>query len=59
MGDCAIHLAARRGDNDLVKLFIEAGTKVDTQNVSKLKDFLNLKIESMGTSKDLDKIKNI
>ena len=32
MGDCAIHLAARKGDNDLVKLFIEAGTKVDTQN---------------------------
>ena len=59
MGDCAIHLAARRGDNDLVKLFIEAGTKVDTQNVSKLEDFFNLKIESMGTSKDLDKIKNI
>ena len=59
MGDCAIHLAARRGDNDLVKLFIEAGTKVDTQNVSKLEDFFNLKIESMGKSKDLDKIKNI
>ena len=34
VGDCAIHLAARKGDNDLVKLFIEAGTKVDTQNVS-------------------------
>ena len=51
-------MAARKGDNDLVKLFIEAGTKVDTQNVSKLKDFFNLKIESMGTSKDLDK-KNI
>ena len=32
VGDCAIHLAARKGDNDLVKLFIEAGTKVDTQN---------------------------
>ena len=59
MGDCAIHLAARRGDNDLVKLFIEAGTKVDTQNVSKLEDFFNLKIESMGKSKDLDKIEDI
>ena len=34
VGDCAIHLAARKGDNDLVKLFIESGTKVDTQNVS-------------------------
>ena len=34
VGDNAIHLAARKGDNDLVKLFIEAGTKVDTQNVS-------------------------
>ena len=36
VGDCAIHLAARKGDNDLVKLFIESGTKVDTQNVSQL-----------------------
>lgn len=33
LGDSAIHLAARKGDNDLVKLFIESGTKVDTQNV--------------------------
>ena len=32
-GDSAIHIAARKGDNDLVKLFIEAGTRVDTQNV--------------------------
>ena len=32
-GDSAIHVAARKGDNDLVKLFIEAGTRVDTQNV--------------------------
>ena len=30
----ALHLAARKGDNDLVKLFIESGTRVDTQNVS-------------------------
>ena len=29
----ALHLAARKGDNDLVKLFIESGTRVDTQNV--------------------------
>ena len=28
-------MAARKGDNDLVKLFIESGTRVDTQNVSK------------------------
>ena len=32
-GDSAIHIAARKGDNDLVKVFIEAGTRVDTQNV--------------------------
>ena len=32
-GDSAIHIAARKGDNDLVKLFIEAGSRVDTQNV--------------------------
>ena len=32
----ALHLAARKGDNDLVKLFIESGTRVDTQNVSKI-----------------------
>ena len=32
--DQALHLAARKGDNDLVKLFIESGTRVDTQNVS-------------------------
>ena len=38
-GDSAIHIAARKGDNDLVKLFIEAGTRVDTQNVK----FLELK----------------
>ena len=35
-GDSAIHIAARKGDNDLVKLFIEAGTRVDTQNVRML-----------------------
>jgi len=32
--DTALHLAARRGDNDLIKFFIEAGAKVDAQNVS-------------------------
>jgi hypothetical protein len=32
--DTALHLAARKGDNDLVKFFIEAGAKVDAQNVS-------------------------
>ena len=33
--DTALHLAARKRDNDLVKLFIEAGAFVDSQNVSK------------------------
>jgi ankyrin repeat protein len=32
--DTALHLAARKGDNDLVKFFIEAGAKVDAQTVS-------------------------
>ena len=32
--DYALHLAARKGDNDLVKFLIEAGAKVDAQNVS-------------------------
>ena len=36
----ALHLAARKGDNDLVKLFIESGTRVDTQNVSKSSSFV-------------------
>ena len=31
--DTALHLAARRKDNELVKLFIEAGAGVDAQNV--------------------------
>ena len=33
--DTALHLAARKRDNDLVKLFIEAGAVVDSQNVRK------------------------
>ena len=32
--DTALHLAARKRDNDLVKLFIETGAFVDSQNVS-------------------------
>ena len=32
--DTALHLAARRKDNDMVKLFIEAGAGVDIRNVS-------------------------
>ena len=32
--DTALHLAARKRDNDLVKLFIETGAVVDSQNVS-------------------------
>jgi ankyrin repeat protein len=32
--DSVLHLAARRKDNDLVKLFIEAGAGVDVKNVS-------------------------
>ena len=39
--DTALHLAARKRDNDLVKLFIETGAVVDSQNVS----FLGQKIE--------------
>ena len=31
--DTGLHLAARRKDNDMVKLFIEAGAGVDVQNV--------------------------
>ena len=31
--DTALHLASRRKDNELVKLFIEAGAGVDVQNV--------------------------
>ena len=34
--DSVLHLAARRKDNDLVKLFIEAGAGVDVKNVRKL-----------------------
>jgi hypothetical protein len=33
--DTVLHLAARRKDNDLVKLFIEAGAGVDVKNVRK------------------------
>ena len=33
--DSVLHLAARRKDNDLVKLFIEAGAGVDVKNVRK------------------------
>ena len=32
--DSGLHLAARKGDNDLVKAFIEFGAEVDAQNVS-------------------------
>ena len=38
--DTALHLAARKRDNDLVKLFIEAGAVVDSQNV-RIKTMLN------------------
>ena len=34
--DYAVHLAARKGDNDLIKTFIEMGAEVDIQNVSSL-----------------------
>lgn len=33
--DTVLHLAARRKDNDMVKMFIDAGATVDTKNVSK------------------------
>ena len=36
MNDTALHLAARRKDNDMVKMFIEAGATVDAKNVSDL-----------------------
>ena len=32
--DSVLHLAARRRDNELMKLFIEAGAVVDLPNVS-------------------------
>ena len=32
--DSVLHLAARRRDNELMKLFIEAGATVDSPNVS-------------------------
>ena len=32
--DTPLHLAGRRRDNDLVKMFIEAGSNVDAKNVS-------------------------
>ncbi len=34
--DTVLHLAARKKDNDLVKLFIEAGAGVDVKNVTKI-----------------------
>ena len=37
--DTALHLASRRKDNELVKLFIEAGAGVDVQNVRILNFF--------------------
>ena len=33
LNDTVLHLAGRRKDNDLVKLFIEAGAGVDVKNV--------------------------
>lgn len=32
--DTVLHLAARRKDNDMVKMFIEAGAVIDAKNVS-------------------------
>ena len=34
--DTALHLAGRKKDNDLVKLFIEAGAVVDGKNVGSI-----------------------
>ncbi len=31
--DTALHLAGRRRDNDMIKMFIEAGSVVDGKNV--------------------------
>ena len=36
LNDTVLHLAGRRKDNDLVKLFIEAGAGVDVKNVRTL-----------------------
>ena len=33
MKDSVLHLGARRKDNDMVKMFIEAGAIVDAKNV--------------------------
>ena len=35
LNDTALHLAGRRKDNDMVKMFIEAGATVDARNVRK------------------------
>ena len=43
--DTALHLASRRKDNELVKLFIEAGAGVDVQNV-RIFNFFTLKLIS-------------
>ncbi len=34
MGDTALHIAARRRDLDLVKILVDYGANVDSQNVS-------------------------
>ncbi len=38
--DTALHLAGRKRDNDMVKMFIEAGSVVDGKNVSDCHDRL-------------------
>ena len=43
--DTALHLAARKRDNDMVKLFIETGAVVDSQNVRRIQcitDYITL-----------------
>lgn len=41
-GDSALHLAARRRDVDMVRILVDYGTSVDTQNVSKSSFFFTL-----------------
>ena len=53
--DTGLHLAARRKDNDMVKLFIEAGAGVDVQNVrwfllSKVEVGYNIDVFNVGAS---------
>lgn len=44
--DTVLHLAARKKDNDLVKLFIEAGAGVDVKNVTE-KSFIKYVFEGL------------